>query len=129
LRSKELHNILIIGKDPTSLFLTNELLQFDRHTIYAMSTAPAAITEFGKHNGQIQIVFCDAAVVRAGGLHLFDELRKKNNEVMIVVMASPSNLLKIGTMVEQYNINILLKPYRGRMLLQYVDGISRHPAV
>lgn len=120
--------ILILDEDPTSLFLTKELLQFDRHTVYAVSTAPGGIAEFDKHSGQIQIVFCDAAVVRVSGMHLFDEMRKKNNEVMIVVMASPSDIMKIGTMLERYNVNILLKPYSGRMLLEYVNGISRRPA-
>ncbi|MHB1051316.1 MAG: response regulator [Bacteroidota bacterium] len=120
--------ILVIDEDPTLLFLTKELLQFDGHIVYAVSTAPDAIAEFDKHRGQIQIVFCDAAVIRTGGMHLFDELRRKNNEVMIVVKASLSDLMMIGSMAERHNVHILMKPYSGKMLLEYANGISRRPA-
>jgi FixJ family two-component response regulator len=64
-------------------------------------------------------------VVRAGGTLLFDELRKKKEEVIIVVMASPSDLLIIGKMIERYKVEILLKPYNGRMLLEFVNGAAR----
>lgn len=118
------HTILVIDNAKTSLYLTKEMLQFDRHTVFTAHTCNDGIVLFKEHIDRIQLAVCDAAVICSNGVHLIDELRKNKPDITVIVTASALDLKKLGTSIEHCKIEILLKPYSGRMLMEFVRAIA-----
>jgi DNA-binding NtrC family response regulator len=112
--------ILVIDEDQTSLYLTKELLQFDRHIVHMASSVDDAMTLFSTHSDHIQVVICDASALRTKGVHTVCEIREKKPGITVILTASALDLRSLGSAVEQCTVEILLKPYSGKMLMEFV---------
>jgi DNA-binding NtrC family response regulator len=112
--------ILVIDEDQTSLFLTKELLQFDRHTVHVAPSCDDGINILKAHSDHIQVVICDASVLRTKGVHIVCEIREKKPDITVILTASALDLRSLGSALEQCKVEILLKPYSGKMLMEFV---------
>lgn len=112
--------ILVIDEDQTSLFLTKELLQFDRHTVHVAHSCDDGINLFYAHSDRIQVVICDASALRTNGIHIVCKIREKKPEMTVILTASALDLRSLGSALEKCKVEILLKPYSGKMLMEFV---------
>lgn len=121
-RNIDRRSILIIDKDPVSLFLTKEILEYDNHTVFMAKDFTAGMEIYMIHCRTISMVLCEANTLTEESANIIAELKEINPALLIVVAVSEVELKKLGNLVHRNSVSLLMKPYDGKMLKHFVRG-------
>lgn len=116
------HTILVVEKDAVSRYLSKELLQFNGHWIHTAESCQKALEVYAHHRETISLLLFDAVCVMEEPELFVETMRQKNPSVIIVMTATAQEIKKIGMLVEEFAVQMLMKPYNGRKLLSFIEN-------
>ncbi|MFA6542466.1 MAG: response regulator [Bacteroidota bacterium] len=114
--------ILVIDNNAMSLLLTKEVLQFNNYSIRTARSSAEVAEIVSNAAGSIRLALCDAGALLNDPVNIVEQIRVSFPDLTIIVSASMVEMKKIGGLIEQFSVEILLKPYNGRMLLDFVKS-------
>lgn len=114
--------ILVIDRNAMSLELTKEILQFNDYSIRTACSSAEAAVIVSNAAGSIRLVLCDAGTLLIDPVNIVEHLRTSFPGLTIIVAASMVEMKKVGGLIEQFSVEVLVKPYSGRMLLDFVKS-------
>lgn len=113
-------NILIVEDDKYTNEIVSNFLKSDGHNVVSVENGKDALTAF---NDMIEVVILDIMLPDMNGIDILDKIRKKNKEVIIVILSAITDeitqLISYDKKVDEY----VEKPFSPALLVKKVNTL------
>lgn len=117
--------VLLVEDDSDLLLITSIFLKQLGCTVIAVPSGEAAIQEFEKLDGSIDVLITDLTMPKMNGKQLADTLWQRKPDLKVIFISGYCP----DTVPERYSANFLQKPFGSEDLAGKLAEIMRSPAI
>ena len=125
---KGVGTILFVDDEPMILNVGSEILNTLGYTILTAEDGPKAIEKYKLSHEEIDLVILDMVMPEMGGGEVFDELKKINSEVKVLLSSGYSLNGQAGKIIDRGCVGFIQKPFTindiARQLRKIMDKIE-----
>jgi PAS domain S-box-containing protein len=118
--------ILLVEDEPYIRELGEDLLSEFGYTVLTAEDGENALSIYDQQGDQIDLIILDVIMPGMGGRRCFEELRKINPEVKVVIASGFSSSVPEVEAIEEGAIGFISKPFDIRQMLQEVRKAIDH---
>jgi DNA-binding NtrC family response regulator len=114
--------ILIVDDEPSILKMLADMIKILGYESYQASNGMDAVEIFQQHADEIAIVFLDILMPKMNGFQVYEEIKKINPDVKVVVISGYTNEPEILNFIAQNKLRFFRKPFH---IEDVVDAIKK----